>query len=548
MNSVLHHSRVPLSPRRPAHTTTKDGEISSTDQYGHETLTTYDQDGRVVEPHTRSRLIKTEIWSGWPHRRSTTPRGKSSCKPISTRKARHSPLTPPRRFTTRWAGRSRRYACKECRFALLDPNNGQTVNPTTDPGNIPVVSEVTNWGTELYSTQTVYNSFGQVAESIAADGEVTQYQYNSLGQQIATIGQPVPASTVGLRKRAGGRVNDGQPPRGNRVRRLWQHGLASHEHLPVRPSGRYDPARLLECADRRSTSTTNSATFWKRFIPTARPRAPPRAATASHISTTDQMGQTTEYHYDNENRIIGVTLPAVANPATGHATNPTYEYGYDANGNQTSLTDPNGGVTTFTYDAQGSATVHAPGSSDGAGWWAKWAWTASATKAKTLRDCWRQVSTTVSIVSTKRLPRALCVPNDNFRQITACRKARSLALLVGSTPSTSQEGPQPLAMVVQFAAHAHQPRIAAEDSAQQQAFHLPADRLHQPLQSGPGERPVAVARPQAEQFPRQPHQVASQPFGLMVAGDRSGLGSRVSSGPSTIASVGNDQYILARSQ
>ena len=74
----------------------------------------------------------------------------------------------------------------------------------------------------------------------------------------------------------------------------------------------------------------------------------------NQLSTTDQLGQTTQYQYDNENNLIGVTLPAVTNPATGQLTNPTYQYGYDADGNQASITDPNGGVTSFTYDAQGN--------------------------------------------------------------------------------------------------------------------------------------------------------------------------------------------------
>jgi hypothetical protein len=39
----------------------------------------------------------------------------------------------------------------------------------------------------------------------------------------------------------------------------------------------------------------------------------------------------------------------------------------------------------------------------------------------------------------KRLPAALCVPKESFRQITAWRNARSLALLVGSIPSTSRK-------------------------------------------------------------------------------------------------------------
>ena len=43
--------------------------------------------------------------------------------------------------------------------------------------------------------------------------------------------------------------------------------------------------------------------------------------------------------------------------------------------------------------------------------------------------------TTLKCVSTNRLPDALCVSNDSFRRITAARKLRSAALLVGSTPS-----------------------------------------------------------------------------------------------------------------
>ena len=52
---------------------------------------------------------------------------------------------------------------------------------------------------------------------------------------------------------------------------------------------------------------------------------------------------------------------------------------------------------------------------DLAAWWASMA---AVRYANTARDCWRQVSITVRIVSTKRLPRGLCVPNDSFRQMT----------------------------------------------------------------------------------------------------------------------------------
>lgn len=64
-----------------------------------------------------------------------------------------------------------------------------------------------------------------------------------------------------------------------------------------------------------------------------------------------------------------------------------------------------------------------------------------------------------------------------------------------------KERPKPLPMIIEFPAHADEPWIAAARSAQQQASHLLADRMHQPLQSGPGDRPVPRACPQAEQFP-----------------------------------------------
>lgn len=59
--------------------------------------------------------------------------------------------------------------------------------------------------------------------------------------------------------------------------------------------------------------------------------------------------------------------------------------------------------------------------------------------SKLLRDCRCHVSTTVRVVSTNGLSLSLCAPNDCIRQMTAGRRACSLALLVGSTFSTSRK-------------------------------------------------------------------------------------------------------------
>src|SRR5215467_245870 len=56
--------------------------------------------------------------------------------------------------------------------------------------------------------------------------------------------------------------------------------------------------------------------------------------------------------------------------------------------------------------------------------------------SKTLRCCCFSVATTVSMLSTKREPSALCVPKLPLRQSTPGRIALSAVLLVGSTPST----------------------------------------------------------------------------------------------------------------
>ena len=127
------------------------------------------------------------------------------------------------------------------------------------------------------------------------------------------------------------------------------------------------------------------------------------------------------------------------------------------------------------------------------------------------------------MVSMKRLPLALCVPNDSFLQMTAWRRARSLALLVISTFSWSKK----------FHSHcrwsynsSHMPTkrsLPLKRRAQQQGFDLRADRCHQAFHSRTGERPVAVARPCREEFSRGPHQIVSQPLHLRVVAVDQGL-------------------------
>ena len=72
-------------------------------------------------------------------------------------------------------------------------------------------------------------------------------------------------------------------------------------------------------------------------------------------SETDVLGQTTLYGYNDAGQLTSVTLPeAYAFDGTNGSMHPSlYQYGFDTEGNQTSITDPKLGQTTFTYDHRG---------------------------------------------------------------------------------------------------------------------------------------------------------------------------------------------------
>ena len=61
-------------------------------------------------------------------------------------------------------------------------------------------------GSILSTTETKYNAKGQVTRTIAADGQISDRENDSLGRQTATIGHAVPAELVGLTQHAGKNV------------------------------------------------------------------------------------------------------------------------------------------------------------------------------------------------------------------------------------------------------------------------------------------------------------------------------------------------------
>jgi RHS repeat-associated protein len=85
-----------------------------------------------------------------------------------------------------------------------------------------------------------------------------------------------------------------------------------------------------------------------------------RAVTLYGYDTFDEQTQVkdpddnvTATAYDGDGRVTSVTRPSYTPPGSSTAVTATTKYGYDENGNPTSVTDPEGNTTSYAYDALG---------------------------------------------------------------------------------------------------------------------------------------------------------------------------------------------------
>jgi YD repeat-containing protein len=117
----------------------------------------------------------------------------------------------------------------------------------------------------------------------------------------------------------------------------------------------YDSARrLLTQADARGAVTTYAYNAGQLIA-----TSDPLGRTAG--STYDILGRLTErtapdgvvtaYEYDHANRLVAVTEHADTGEPADAQTNVRTSYTYDPNGNLLTITNPNGHVTHFAYDA-----------------------------------------------------------------------------------------------------------------------------------------------------------------------------------------------------
>lgn len=75
-------------------------------------------------------------------------------------------------------------------------------------------------------------------------------------------------------------------------------------------------------------------------------------AVGNLIGEIDELGNRTDHQYDRVGRRIATQQPEVFNAATGAMVRPMTAYGYDGNGNRTTVMDANGHRTDYVFDKE----------------------------------------------------------------------------------------------------------------------------------------------------------------------------------------------------
>lgn len=250
------------------------------------------------------------------------------------------------------ASTDRRGNTTDFEFDSLNRATRQTA-PAANPGDPRAVSTVTYGDSGLVLARTdahgvvtdyTYDKLGRVrtvTEHVTDNGVVqalvTTNDYDGAGNQISST-DPTGATTTAVYDRTGQQLRTTDPLG---YVTTFEYDVAGRQTKVTSPSGA-STRTAYDLAGRAIESAAYTATGLKLLWTTAG-----YDNVGNKVTSTDKVGTTTTYTYDATNALTGVAQPVAAGStiATG--------YGYDANGNNTRVTDGNGHVWWTTYNPWG---------------------------------------------------------------------------------------------------------------------------------------------------------------------------------------------------
>jgi len=238
---------------------------------------------------------------------------------------------------------------------------------------------------DSHKTTYAYDSLGRLTSTTDPNGGVAKQTYTSLGEllttttprgEVTTYGYDAAGNRTSVTTAAGekttftydgsGRVLTKTDPRGNvsgataaayTTTYIYDNGdlLTSSKDPAGNTTGYGHDAdgQLTTVTDPLNKTTTTAYDADGRATGVTDPAG--KATTKAYdpngnlLSVTDPLGDKTSYTYDKANRRV-TTVSARGNVSGGTASAYTTTYGYDANGNQTTVTDPTGAVTATAHD------------------------------------------------------------------------------------------------------------------------------------------------------------------------------------------------------
>lgn len=351
--------------------------LATTDALGHTTTLTYDGNDRVLTVTDALGGVTTSTYDGNGNRVGQTDALGHTMTFVYDVKELLTTVTDPLGHAV-----STTYDALDRKTAVTDANGNATTfaydasgNPVsvTDPLGNKMAATFDNLGRKLTETNPLgqtttfaYDVLGQVTSVTDPLGNVTQFSYDPLGRKTGetnALGQ-----TTAFTYDALGQLtkvvdaNNGQvamvyDAAGNRTSQTDPNGHATTyvydligrltqvtEPLGGVTQFTYDPVgNILSRTDAKGQVTTYAYDAANRLTGI---NYSGNSVTFSYdlagrrTSMTDALGTTT-FVYDASNRLISHTDPF----------GKTVGYGYDANGNRTSLTYPGDQVVSYTFDA-----------------------------------------------------------------------------------------------------------------------------------------------------------------------------------------------------